>query len=1139
MADGLGRLSQLSASLLFLLLTSVVADAENSATSRDTSLKTMCVISRLKDALRAALRTGKIRQLTPTLGNVNNMATGRRGMFNLNSDRFDVFDVDSWTPFLRQCSESEWQCFERAERAFRKRIASSPMNVKQVFYHPNPGKWRALLTMLTNIFYRDDHFLTRKPNGTPYSFPFLKFILRVLFSFPICMPEMFPLNGMCLDSVLNTIEFLLTDIPDRIFTCITKHDRPHADRDTPTTASDEMDDSIISREELTRMWKESQSKAIDTIENDCRVPKRQNCALNMHEIEHQFTEKCARKLDNLPSEVPWKEIHTPSPKWTPSTDEFTEEEVLAVINSLPRRKSPGADGVTYETVKTHKKKLAPIFTAIANACLANKRVPSDWKHGITTLIPKKDNPSAVDDWRPISLLLTSYKLFMKLLVNRHMPWIVDTERLSKRQKGAMPRNGLQESVFCLRTSIADFLHSSSTLYVAFFDIKDAFGSIDHQVMIKELVDAGYPQVFVDITKDLYKNSTFQVKARGGITRPIRRGKGIIQGCPWSVIIFQQGIDKWLRWIEHPYQETSLPNPIQGYVDDVVAVGTTEQQIKEAVRKTEEFMETSGMEVKHQKCAVLHGRRSGNNWYKNDKTGNIELHIQNSPLPMYSKDQPYTYLGFSINLSNTASTIQATRVANDFKVTLRKIDAAPLPVTAKLQAINTMCSSRLNFYFSNLTFTEKCLDELEDEIVRHVRRWLQLNNSSNRDFMFCPRAEGGLGLMNPHTLYRAKHVSFMLSMLNSDDGQVRETARTSLRLHMEKRKVPLASRDDENTFAGFRTSTKGKIEKNSRVNWAKSDWIHLNEICTREKVLLKKELGDEEFSLNIKMDEHVSIRTTDSSSAYTILKRKKLSERADAWREKHSQGRIAREATAADHKLSMAFLSNMKLRDNVVSFIIRGRLQLLQCNSLLATYYPLQYSKSCALCKHPSDTASHILNGCTKFQKLYQARHNRIVDLICQHVPCTATREVIKDSVLSPELFHGSNTSFQTSSTRPDITIIDEENRDVLLTEIAVPFDSHIDQCYEQKFLKYLNLCQEISSLGYRCRVIVVVIGSLGTVHRRVVPGLHMMGVPRYSSKWLARYLSTSAALGSFIAWQRRCSDMKFTSGREAETPTGM
>lgn len=179
---------------------------------------------------------------------------------------------------------------------------------------------------------------------------------------------------------------------------------------------------------------------------------------------------------------------------------------------------------------------------------------------------------------------------------------------------------------------------------------------------------------------------------------------------------------------------------------------------------------------------------------------MQLLTHGLPLfPMYPKDQqPCCYLGHEINSSNTtAATSQAAAaaVAEDFKTTLKKIDAAPpLPVAAKkLQAVNTMGSSRLNFYSSNLTFTTvKCLDEMESEIVKHVRKWLlNLNNSSNRDFMFSPRAEGGLvGLLST---MRRGCLSFALSVLNSDDySQVQETARASLSLHMQnKRKVPPA------------------------------------------------------------------------------------------------------------------------------------------------------------------------------------------------------------------------------------------------------------------------------------------------------------------------------------------------------------
>ena len=71
----------------------------------------------------------------------------------------------------------------------------------------------------------------------------------------------------------------------------------------------------------------------------------------------------------------------------------------------------------------------------------------------------------------------------------------------------MPRNGLQERVFTLKTDIVDFLHTSSKMYVAVIDITDAFGSIDHELMIKELREVGYPEQVLEITRDIYTDST--------------------------------------------------------------------------------------------------------------------------------------------------------------------------------------------------------------------------------------------------------------------------------------------------------------------------------------------------------------------------------------------------------------------------------------------------------------------------------------------------------------------------------------------------------------------------------------------------------------------------------------------------------
>ena len=195
---------------------------------------------------------------------------------------------------------------------------------------------------------------------------------------------------------------------------------------------------------------------------------------------------------------------------------------------------------------------------------------------MVTLIPKKAPDSVdLDDWRLISLLLANYKIFMAIVSKRLRPWIVDNQRLSPKQKGLLPCYGLQEHVFCLKQVSDNFRNSSGKLFACFIDLADAFGSIDHDIMIREMRSAYYPDV-CDILQDIYSECTFQVKYGKCLTATIRREKGVFQGDPFSLIVFEQGIDKWLRIVEQLYPDIAqTPNPIQVYVDDVDMVATSE------------------------------------------------------------------------------------------------------------------------------------------------------------------------------------------------------------------------------------------------------------------------------------------------------------------------------------------------------------------------------------------------------------------------------------------------------------------------------------------------------------------------------------------------------------------------------------
>ena len=241
---------------------------------------------------------------------------------------------------------------------------------------------------------------------------------------------------------------------------------------------------------------------------------------------------------------------------------------------------------------------------------------------------------------------------MMLIKNRLLPWVFETERLSSRQKGGSPRKGLQEHVFCFKTAIEDFKHESGKLHVIFFDIADAFGSLEHKIMLQEMEKLGIPQYYTKIIKDAYNGFTFKMRTSDGETKPINRERGIIRGCPWSVYEFLIGIDKWIRCLDDPKQTMTRPTAVQGYMDDVGAMATNMQGAQQVVQRTEQFANYARMEVKAPKCAHLCERRSGNNWYKKKKGEKTDLEINGEVIKQFPREKGYPYLGHFINLNST-------------------------------------------------------------------------------------------------------------------------------------------------------------------------------------------------------------------------------------------------------------------------------------------------------------------------------------------------------------------------------------------------------------------------------------------------------------------------------------------------------
>ena len=99
-------------------------------------------------------------------------------------------------------------------------------------------------------------------------------------------------------------------------------------------------------------------------------------------------------------------------------DPFTKEEIDSVVRNLPNDKALGPDGFNGLFIKkcwsTIKEDFIRLFKDFCSQNIDLRRINSSF----IALIPKKDNPETVDDFRPISLLNYTLKCITKLLSTR-------------------------------------------------------------------------------------------------------------------------------------------------------------------------------------------------------------------------------------------------------------------------------------------------------------------------------------------------------------------------------------------------------------------------------------------------------------------------------------------------------------------------------------------------------------------------------------------------------------------------------------------------------------------------------------------------------------------------------------------------
>ena len=117
---------------------------------------------------------------------------------------------------------------------------------------------------------------------------------------------------------------------------------------------------------------------------------------------------------------------------------FNEDEVLKIIRSLNIHKAQGCDYISIRMIKICDKSLLKPLIILFKNSTKSSHYPDIWKRSNFIPVHKKNDKQLVKNYRPISLLPLSGKIFEKIIFNKIYYFLMEEKLLNPNQSGFCP-----------------------------------------------------------------------------------------------------------------------------------------------------------------------------------------------------------------------------------------------------------------------------------------------------------------------------------------------------------------------------------------------------------------------------------------------------------------------------------------------------------------------------------------------------------------------------------------------------------------------------------------------------------------------------------------------------------------------------
>ena len=212
-------------------------------------------------------------------------------------------------------------------------------------------------------------------------------------------------------------------------------------------------------------------------------------------------------------------------------------DIITIIEKLNPKKAHGVDGISIELLRKCKDELALPLKIIFEKCLETGCYPSLWKKANVQPTHKKDSRQIASNYRPISLLCISGKIFEKIIFDQLYSFLDTNRLLTENQSGFRPGDSTINQLLSVTHEIYASFEQFDETRAAFLDLSKAFDKTWHDGLIYKLKSFGISGDLLALLKNYLSNRYQRVVLNGQESDWVSISAGVPQGSVLGPLLF--------------------------------------------------------------------------------------------------------------------------------------------------------------------------------------------------------------------------------------------------------------------------------------------------------------------------------------------------------------------------------------------------------------------------------------------------------------------------------------------------------------------------------------------------------------------------------------------------------------------------